>query len=1111
MLHTLSLLPNYGLRPDTVFDEVDHFLAHDPNIVPLGTHDGIPRYTTRKILAEERRILSAVDRLSARPGNALSEQAVSRQLEKNPTLSQEQVQFVRHLTQKNSAFRIGLGLAGTGKTSRAVKACVEAWQRRGYRVLIAAPTGQAARVVGNEISLQGETLTKFLGDFKFPLSAALIHHGWQFIRAARGKRTWRFRQPKPALITPKTIVLVDEAGMISTPQMVKLTELVDKGGGTLCLIGDPAQLPAVETTSPLHSLSRRYGAATLKDIRRQRALWARRAAKLFAAGRVGPALAAFAKKNRITVRDDIEEAVRQACLDWTAEGLLTPHRVLILANENHLTHTANQICQEHRLRAGVLQPDCSIRVTDEQEEAVYESRVYVHDRVIFTKNSRGRKGYGVDVDNGSLGTVTAIRPFTFTPEIAVVLDDGRHVRVNVSDYRHIRLGYSVSTYRAQGASIAKIHAIVGGTLQSLPSSYVQATRGVEDTFLYTTKDLLNASLENIQDSPLAKQMSRKPDLRLASDLLTDAPPSFRKRKPRIRRAAIEPSVPSVPHDQQPTPVLPPQSEPPKKTSPRPAPSSKRAPQSSQPPQAPKLPAANSLPSRRSSSPPKPLDRKSSQSPPLPAPIPPAQSQAPIPQSSHVTSSDSPFRPVIAVPPPQQPAASPYQSSLPPASSTSTSPPHAPSVPYYPSPVHASPAPHEPGSFRPAPFPDLSVPSTFAQAAQSLGIFPGGPPLPTPATIQPFDASSGFQRMRLPLGTWNVTTNPSVLSASCVDGGISDACRRAPAPVDQTMAFSSPSITVQRITPAPSALMTLEQATRAGVFSLIGTGCCDNLRVRCARGEVWQISVASHLALISAQNDIAPAEKHYNRPAVLTELSRLDQLDHQVMALSARRCFLTSLFACARRQIAWLLPAATDAVAIANTILGRLCQLLFEDPEANELLESYADSIRSLDILGIAKALQTSMSDLPHPPSPETLLAIGRAIAKGESEKEFLPACVQSVMKQYSSVVTEAALSSTIDTMAKTIVGAKIVFQRSQGTPQQAAAIVNVLYCAANRQPPQRIQVPSILTHHAGLEFAFLQAYPFARLVYDYANSYLNGNWDFVRGFYCNFKSIPWHR
>ena len=378
-------------------------------------------------------------------------------------------------------------------------------------------------------------------------------------------------------------------------------------------------------------------------------------------------------------------------------------------------------------------------------------------------------------------------------------------------------------------------------------------------------------------------------------------------------------------------------------------------------------------------------------------------------------------------------------------------------------------------------------------------------------MQPFDTSSGYQRMRLPFGTWNVTTNPSVLSASCVDGGISDANRRAPAPVDQTMAFSSPSITVQRVTPAPSALMTLEQATRAGVFSLIGTGCADNLRVRCARGEVWQISVASHLALISAQNDIAPAEKHYNRPAILTELSRLDQLDHQIMALSTRRCFLTSLFACARRQIAWLLPTAADAVATTNTILDRLCQLLFEDSQANHLLESYADSLRSLDELGIAKALQTSMSDLPHPPSPETLLAIGRAIAKGESEKEFLPACVQSVMEQYSSVVTEAALSSTIDTMAKTIVGAKIVFQRSQGTPQQSAAIVNLLYCAANRQPLQRIRVPSILTHYSGLEYAFLKAFWPAAVVWEYATAYLRGDSDLVQQWYRRFESSPWHR
>jgi protoheme IX farnesyltransferase len=79
---------------------------------------------------------------------------IDRELKKYPTLRKEQADFVRHLTQTESAVRIGLGLAGTGKTY-ALKACVAAWKRKGYRILVAAPTGQAARVLATEIALDG--------------------------------------------------------------------------------------------------------------------------------------------------------------------------------------------------------------------------------------------------------------------------------------------------------------------------------------------------------------------------------------------------------------------------------------------------------------------------------------------------------------------------------------------------------------------------------------------------------------------------------------------------------------------------------------------------------------------------------------------------------------------------------------------------------------------------------------------------------------------------------------------------------------------------------------------------------------------------------------------
>lgn len=518
LITTLSILPEFGLDPEPVFDEVDAFLEKDPSIVSLGGARDARRYTTKQILTEERRMLAALDRLNQRPGLALSDRQLGRQLQKHPSLRADQNQLVQHLTQHNSAFRIGLGWAGTGKTY-ALKTCVDGWKRQGYRVLGAAPTGEAATVLAAEIGIECHTITKLLGDFRLPLSAALLHHVRQFIRAAKRKRTWAFRQPKPAKITKKTILLVDEAGMIGTRHMRMLAELVAQGGGTLCLIGDPAQLPAVESTPPLEALTRRYPTAALTHIQRQKTAWARRAAKAFAQGHVREALQLFAEKHRITVRDTIEEAIQQACLDWTEEGLLTPHRAIILANTNDIAHAANTVCQEHRLRAGTVQSGCSIRIRDEREDTVYESTAYLYDRVLFTRNSRGRNGYGVD--NGSLGTVTAISPFT--PEMTVLLDHGRTVRVNVAKFPHIRLSYALTTYKAQGASIPKILAIVGGELQNLPASYVQATRAIEDTQFYTTRDLLQPDLSDLTKSPLAKQMARRPDLRLASEFLAKSP------------------------------------------------------------------------------------------------------------------------------------------------------------------------------------------------------------------------------------------------------------------------------------------------------------------------------------------------------------------------------------------------------------------------------------------------------------------------------------------------------------------------------------------------------------------------------------------------------------
>ena len=143
-METLWKLPNYGLDPDPVFEEVDRFLTQSPNIVSLGVVDDDQRFTTKQILREEERMLTALDKLAKRPELRASDRNLKKQLKKRPTIREEQAKFAAHMSQHESAFRIGQGLAGSGKTF-AIETHVDTMKAQGCDVRGVSPTGQGAR------------------------------------------------------------------------------------------------------------------------------------------------------------------------------------------------------------------------------------------------------------------------------------------------------------------------------------------------------------------------------------------------------------------------------------------------------------------------------------------------------------------------------------------------------------------------------------------------------------------------------------------------------------------------------------------------------------------------------------------------------------------------------------------------------------------------------------------------------------------------------------------------------------------------------------------------------------------------------------------------------
>ena len=511
---TLFETPGLGLPPGVIPEAVKNHLASDGQIVKLRVVDGQMRYTTKAALEQERRLLDGLERLKKQRGLRVNHRILYNVFCRRDTISSEQALAVCDLTRGWGRVRVCTGFAGTGKTFM-LQACQDAWEKQGYRVIAATPTGKAARVLEEATGIDTDTIHMRLVDFDVRAGFNVKHHLKQLGRAARGKRTYRPSKPKRVTITKKTVLVIDEAGMVNTRHLQMLIELVEKGGGMLVLLGDPAQLSAVDGGSPFHSVCERVSHADLRSIARQEEEWAREAVRLFAEGKPGEALTMFAHRGLLTVRNHRQEALRAMVLDWTAVGLTTPEHAVVLVPTNQESQEANRLCQQKRIEAGCLDKSVSVPIFDETDSDVtYADHVHIGDRVMFTRNS---KKHGVE--NGSFGTVVAFG--NINRSIAVRLDDGRTAAIPVKKFRHIRLGYCTTVYKSQGATINEVFVLAGGPMQDLPTSYVQASRAKHKTRIYTTKALMDEYLQFVEGSPLAKQMEKSPDLTLASDLLQD--------------------------------------------------------------------------------------------------------------------------------------------------------------------------------------------------------------------------------------------------------------------------------------------------------------------------------------------------------------------------------------------------------------------------------------------------------------------------------------------------------------------------------------------------------------------------------------------------------------
>ena len=476
-------------------------------------------YTTKKILKEERRLLDAVYELRGRrPRRVVNDRIIRKVIAKRKTISQEQEEAVRHLLQTPESLRLGDGFAGVGKTDFVLAPVAEGLELAGYEVIAATPTAKAARVLAGDTGIDSDTITMRMVDFDVSFGWRDIkHHLRMYAKVVKGRRTWPLKKPKPIKITPRTALIIDEAGMVNTRHMRMIAERVAQGGGILILVGDPSQLPAIEGSSPFRSLCTRFGSATVRDIKRQREEWAREASLLFAVGKCGKALKMYADRGFLRLAETKQEAMKRLLSDWSEIGIRRPEDAAILVGTNAEAEEANDLAQQARRKAGYLQGR-RVFVRDVTDDCTYDSFVHVGDRVVFTRNSKHK----YEVDNGTFGTVQGIKGWhTLVVRVPDPKTNKPVLReIDAKDFPHIRRGYATTTHKFQGDGVENSLCLVSEQMQNQPLTYVQASRAKRRCTFYASEQLV-PELSEVEKSPLARQMERRPDLSLASDILEE--------------------------------------------------------------------------------------------------------------------------------------------------------------------------------------------------------------------------------------------------------------------------------------------------------------------------------------------------------------------------------------------------------------------------------------------------------------------------------------------------------------------------------------------------------------------------------------------------------------
>ena len=330
------------------------------------------------------------------------------------------------------------GGPGTGKTTK-IKCIIEIYENSGMKVLLAAPTGRAAKRMSESTEREAKTIHRLL-------EMGVSDDENSFFGKGEG-------EPLEA-----DVIIIDEASMIDIMLMNSLLKAI-KLGTRVIIVGDVDQLPSVGPGNVLRDLinSKFINVVRLKEIFRQ----GKESMIIVNAHKINNGEMPYLNKKGgdffFDARDEVEN-ILSTILDLVNRRLpsfntkwskiwdiqvLSPTRKGILGVDN----LNNEI-------QAILNPSCK----DKKEKQVRDIVFREGDKVMQIKNNYSLEWHriggdgenkGVGVFNGDMGYIETIDEERKV--LSVVFDDERRVVYEFMFLDELELAYAITIHKSQGS------------------------------------------------------------------------------------------------------------------------------------------------------------------------------------------------------------------------------------------------------------------------------------------------------------------------------------------------------------------------------------------------------------------------------------------------------------------------------------------------------------------------------------------------------------------------------------------------------------------------------------------------------------------------------------